>query len=72
MKGGAEASLVAHMGRMAAHTGQEISFQDMLNREHEMATGLDKLTREWPVSVPPDCYGRYPVPPPGITTKREY
>jgi hypothetical protein len=25
------------MGRMAGHTGQEITFEDMLNCEHEMA-----------------------------------
>jgi hypothetical protein len=30
VKRGAEASLVTTMGRMAAHTGQEITFDDMM------------------------------------------
>src|SRR6202035_4060539 len=37
VKRGVEASLVSSMGRMAAHTGQEISFEDMLNSQHEFA-----------------------------------
>jgi predicted dehydrogenase len=71
-KRGVEASLVSSMGRMAAHTGQEITYEDMLNCEHEMAPGLDKLTHDSPAPVQPDTTGRYPVPQPGITTKREY
>jgi len=31
---GVKASLTSSMGRMAAHTGQEITFEDMLNSEH--------------------------------------
>jgi len=60
------------MGRMAAHTGQEVSFQDMLNCDHEFAPDLDKLTRESPGPLPADAKGRYPVPQPGITVKHEY
>jgi predicted dehydrogenase len=71
-KRGVEASLVTSMGRMAAHTGQEISFDDMLNSEHEMAPGLDKLTADSPAPVVAGADGRYPVPMPGITKKREY
>ena len=72
VKRGVEASVVTSMGRMAAHTGQEISFDDMLNCEHEFAPGLDKLTREAPAPLQPIANGRYPVPQPGITIKREY
>ena len=43
VKRGVEASLVTSMGRMAAHTGQEISFEDMLNSDHEMAPGRTSL-----------------------------
>ena len=43
VKRGVEGSLVTSMGRMAAHTGQEITFEDMLNCEHEFAPGVDKL-----------------------------
>ena len=72
VKRGVEASLTASMGRMAAHTGQEITFEQMLNSDHEFAPGLDKLTRETPAPLQPDAKGRYPVPQPGIITKREY
>jgi predicted dehydrogenase len=69
---GVEASLVTSMGRMAAHTGQEITYEQMLNCEHEFAPGLDKLTMtsEAPLKAGPD--GTYPVPQPGLVTKREY
>ena len=72
VKRGVEASLVTSMGRMAAHTGQEITLEDMLNCEHEMSPGLDKLTADSPAPLIADANGRYPVPQPGIVTKREY
>ena len=72
VKRGVETSLVTSMGRMAAHTGLEVTFEDMLNCDHEMAPGLDKLTSDSPAPLMPDAKGRYPVPQPGITTKREY
>jgi predicted dehydrogenase len=72
VKRGVEASLVTSMGRMAAHTGQEITFQDMLNCPHEFAPGLDKLTKDTPAPLLPDANGRYPVPEPGIKVDREY
>lgn len=72
VKRGVEASVTTSMGRMAAHTGQEVTFLDMLNCEHEFAPGLDKLTRESPAPLMPGPDGRYPIPRPGIVTKREY
>ena len=71
-KRGVEASLVTSMGRMAAHTGQEITFEQMLNCEHEMAPGLDKLTADSPAPLRAGSNGRYPVPQPGIVKNREY
>jgi len=71
-KRGVEASLVTSMGRMAAHTGQEITFDDMLNCEHEFAPDLDKLTMESPAPLQAVKDGKYPAPMPGITRKREY
>ncbi len=69
---GAEASLVTSMGRMAAHTGQVVTFEDMLNCPHEFAPNVDKLDTDptAPLQAGPD--GTYPVPMPGIETKREY
>jgi hypothetical protein len=70
-KRGIEASLVTSMGRMAAHTGQEISFEDILNGDHEFAPGLDKLTLTSPAPLVAKD-GKYPVPMPGISRKYEY
>lgn len=72
VKRGAEASLVTAMGRMAAHTGLEVSFDDMLNCEHEFAPNVDKLTLDGPAPLLADASGKYPIPQPGITTSREY
>jgi len=69
---GVKGSLVTSMGRMAAHTGQEITYEQILNHEHEMAPGLDKLTENSPAPLLADAKGRYPVPQPGIVTNREY
>jgi predicted dehydrogenase len=69
---GAEASLVSSMGRMAAHTGQIVTWDDILNCEHEMAPDLDKLTEDSPAPLQPGADGKYPVPRPGIERKREY
>src|SRR5207247_3769480 len=71
-KRGAEASLVTSMGRMAAHTGQEITYEDILNSDHEFAPGLDKLTMESPAPLKAGPDGRYPIPMPGVEKHREY
>ena len=69
---GVKVSLVSSMGRMAAHTGQEISFDDMLNCEHEFAPNVDKLTMTSAAPLVAGKDGKYPIPMPGITRKREY
>jgi predicted dehydrogenase len=69
---GVKASLTSSMGRMAAHTGQEITFEDMLNSEHEFAPGVDQLTMNSPSPLVADAEGRYPIPMPGMNKKREY
>jgi predicted dehydrogenase len=71
-KRGIEASLVSSMGRMAAHTGREITFQEMLECKHEFAPGVADLTTGSAAPLLPDTTGRYPVPQPGIVTDREY
>ncbi len=69
---GAEASLVTSMGRMAAHTGQVITYDQMLHCEHEFAPTVDKLTLDGPSPLRADPHGKYPVPMPGLNKKREY
>jgi predicted dehydrogenase len=69
---GTEASLQAVLGRMAAHTGQVIKRDDLLKHDHEFAPDVDKLTLDSPAPLVADADGKYPVPMPGKTVKREY
>jgi predicted dehydrogenase len=69
---GAEASLVTSMGRMAAHTGQIITYDQMLNCDHEFAPDVDKLTMDGPAPLLPGADGKYRVPQPGVLKDREY
>lgn len=72
VEAGVMASLVTSMGRKAAHTGTEVTLDEMLASTDEYAPGLDQWTED---SAPPlrsDAEGRYPVPQPGIVTDREY
>jgi len=72
VKRGVEASLVSSMGRMAANTGREITFDEMLQCEHNMAPDIEKFTMDSPAPLLADANGKYPVPQPGIVTTREY
>jgi predicted dehydrogenase len=72
VKRGTEASLVTAMGRMACHTGRIVTYNDMLNCEHEFAPNVDKLTLDGPAPVLANAEGKYPIPAPGIKTTREY
>ncbi|MGN6134859.1 MAG: Gfo/Idh/MocA family protein [Aureliella sp.] len=69
---GVKASVVTSMGRMASHTGQVITYDDMLNCEHEFAPEIDKLTMDSDAPLQADADGKYPVPQPGIVTRTEY
>jgi len=69
---GAEASLITAMGRWAAHTGQEVTRDQMLNNTAELAPQVDQLTLTSASPLPPLPDGKYPVPQPGILTNREY
>jgi len=69
---GAIASLVTSMGRMAAHTGQEITYDQMLECPHEFAPQVDQLTDDSPAPLQAGTDGKYPVPQPGVNKDREY
>jgi len=69
---GVKASVVSNMGRFAAHTAQEVTFEDMLNHTHEYCPNVDKLTMDSEPPVKSDKDGKYPVPEPGIVTKTEW
>jgi len=69
---GVKASVVTSMGRKAAHTGQEITFDDFLNSEHEYAPSVDKLTMDSPAPLVAAGDGIYPLPMRGFVKDREY
>jgi predicted dehydrogenase len=69
---GVMTSLVTAMGRAAAHTGQEITLQQMLDGGQEFAPGVDALTMDGPAPVLAGPDGRYPAPMPGQKGLREY
>jgi predicted dehydrogenase len=69
---GTMASLTASLGRMAAHTGQKITRDQILNGDHEFAPDVDKLTLDGDAPIMPNEDGRYPIPYPGIIKNREY
>jgi len=68
---GVAASVVTSMGRMACHTGQVVTYDQMLNANH-FGPGADKLTMESdsPLKANPD--GTYAIPEPGVKKDREY
>jgi predicted dehydrogenase len=69
---GVYASLVTSLGRRAAHTGVEITLDEMLNSQQEFAPGIENFTMDSPAPVKADADGKYPVPEPGIKKDREY
>jgi predicted dehydrogenase len=68
---GCMASVVTSMGRMAAHTGQVITLDQMMNCEHEFAPNIAELTMESESPLPAKD-GKYPIPLPGLVKNREY
>ena len=71
-KRGTEAGLVTAMARRAVHTGQIVTFDEMLNSKEEFAPNVDKLAMDSPAPLPAGPDGKYPVPQPGILKDREY
>lgn len=69
---GVQASVACNMGRMSAHTGREVTFEQALNHPVELAPNVDNMTEDGPAPVQPDKDGRYPVPEPGRKGDREY
>src|SRR5205814_760542 len=69
---GVQASVVTSMGRKAAHTGQEITYEDMLNHPVEYAPGIENWTNDSKPPVTHDKDGKYPVPMPGMKNDKEW
>ena len=69
---GVRASLVTSMGRMAAHTGRIVTYDEMLEHDHEFAPTAPELTFESEAPLVADANGFYPIPAPGLIKNREY
>jgi predicted dehydrogenase len=63
----AKSAMAGILGRMAAESGQEITWDQAMASQIELAPGLDKLTMDSPAPVMPDAQGRYPIAMPGFT-----
>ncbi|MBL6724219.1 MAG: Gfo/Idh/MocA family oxidoreductase [Rubripirellula sp.] len=69
---GVMASAVTSMGRMAAHTGQEITLEKFMKHDHEFGPGIENLTLESPSPLQANAEGKYSIPMPGLVKNREY
>jgi predicted dehydrogenase len=63
----AYAAMTGILGRMAAESGQLISWDEALASDLQLAPGLEQMTMQSPPPVTPDAAGKYPVALPGIT-----
>lgn len=63
----AYAAMTGILGRMAAESGQEITWEEALASDLELAPGLDSYTLASQPPVSPDEDGNYPIAMPGIT-----
>ncbi|MFQ6130646.1 MAG: Gfo/Idh/MocA family protein [Armatimonadota bacterium] len=59
------ADLTSLMGRAACHTGQTVTWDDIMKSDFQFCDYLDDLDFDSPVPVEPDENGRFPVPIPG-------
>ncbi|NLY02784.1 MAG: Gfo/Idh/MocA family oxidoreductase [Rhodopirellula sp.] len=61
--------LTTLMGRAACHTGQEVTWDEMMKSDFQFCDYLDKLTPDSPPPVKADENGQFPLPIPGRWTE---
>jgi predicted dehydrogenase len=62
-----EAEVAAIMGRAAAHTGAEITWDQVMESKFQFVEDIDHLTFDTPAPIHEGPDGIYPAPQPGIT-----
>jgi len=63
----AYAAMTGILGRMAAESGQMVTWEEAMASDVELAPGLDRYTMDSDPPVKPDAEGRYPIAMPGQT-----
>lgn len=63
----AYAAMTGILGRMAAESGNLVTWDEAIASNLELAPGLENLTADSPPPVTPDAEGRYPIAKPGFT-----
>lgn len=64
----AYAALTGILGRMAAESGQMVTWEEALNSDLQLAPNLDQIeSMDDPAPVQPDENGQYPIAMPGFT-----
>ena len=53
------------MGRAACHTGQEVTWEQIMASKFQFCEYLDELNYDSPAPVKADANGRFPFPIPG-------
>jgi predicted dehydrogenase len=61
--------LTTIMGRAACHTGQTVTWDDVMNSDFQFCDYLDRMNYDSPAPVKADANGRFPVPIPGQWTE---
>ena len=61
------AAMTGILGRMAAESGKEITWEQAMASNLELAPGLDQMTMDSEPPVKPDANGKYAIAMPGIT-----
>jgi predicted dehydrogenase len=64
-KRAALSNLADLMGRAAVHTGQIVTWDQMMASNFQFCPNIDQMTADSPPPIQPDAQGRYPVPVPG-------
>ncbi len=62
-----EAEIAALMGRVATHTGQYITWDEIANSDFQFVGDIDHMTFETPAPITVEPGAIYPAPMPGIT-----
>ncbi len=60
-----EAEIVALMGRMAAHTGKYVTWDQVMKSGYQYVKNVDAMTYDTPAPIECDKDGIYPAPQPG-------